>query len=387
MAPLKVTPPPLGKVLHLPTTVGGNPQGLSYHLQKLGVDSVTLTVHQNYFGYPADYVITQKNDSLLWMELKKLWALSYVFRYQVIFFNYGSTLFNPIPATHDGNKRWRKFFRRLYFAYNKAIQKIELALLRLLGRKLFIQYQGDDARQGDYCLSNFEITTATQVEKTYYTAEKDVFKRRQIASLTSICSKTYALNPDLLHVLPKTTEFLPYSHISLDEWLPHYTQLEDRPLRIGHAPSHRGVKGTELVLKAIEELKNEGYDFDFVLIEGLSNAVAKERYKTIDVLVDQLYAGWYGGLAVEAMALGKPVIAYIREGDLHLIPPKMRQDLPVVRAEPNSIRKVLEGILSMERPALLDLAKRSRRFVEVWHDPLAIANRIKTDMETALGQR
>lgn len=374
--------------MHLPTTVGGNPQSLSKHLQRLGLDSVSWTVHQNYFGYPADYVITQQNDSVVWMELKKLLALAYVFRYQVIFFNYGSTLFNPNPIVRDGNKRWLKIvFRNVYLIYNKIMHQIELGLLKLMKRKLFIQYQGDDARQGDYCLSHFEITTATQVEKTYYTAETDAFKRRQIASLTSLCSKTYALNPDLLHVLPITAEFLPYSHISLDEWLPQYTQLEDRPLRIGHAPSHRGVKGTELILAAIEELKCEGYHFEFVLIEGLSNAEAKERYKTIDVLVDQLYAGWYGGIAVEAMALGKPVIAYIRDSDLHFIPSEMKQELPIIHAEPYSIRCALQDILLMPRPKLLELAKVSREYVERWHDPMKIAQRIKADIENALDSK
>lgn len=374
------------RVLHLPTTVGGNPQGLSKHLNKLGVNSTSWTVHQNYFGYPADYVITQENDSALWMELKKLFALTYVFRYQVIFFNYGSSLFNPCPIVHDGSKRWRKIlFGKIYVIYNRTMHQIELGLLKLLRRKIFIQYQGDDARQGDYCLSHFEITTATQVEKTYYTAETDAFKRRQIASLTSLCSKTYALNPDLLNVLPITAEFLPYSHISFDEWLPQYTQLEDRPLRIGHAPSHRGVKGTGLILGAIEELKHEGYPFEFVLIEGLSNAEAKERYKTIDVLVDQLYAGWYGGLAVEAMALGKPVIAYIRDSDLHFIPSKMREHLPIIQAEPDSIKRVLREILLMPRPKLLELAKVSRAYVERWHDPMMIAQRVKVDIESALG--
>jgi hypothetical protein len=41
-----------------------------------------------------------------------------------------------------------------------------------------------------------------------------------------------------------------------------------------------------------------------------------------------LFAGWYGGLAVELMALGKPVLAYIREEDLSFVDPQMRYELP-----------------------------------------------------------
>ena len=50
------------KVLHLPTTVGGNPQGISRHLVELGVVSESFSVYQNYFGYPADKIIANKFD-------------------------------------------------------------------------------------------------------------------------------------------------------------------------------------------------------------------------------------------------------------------------------------------------------------------------------------
>ena len=58
----------------------------------------------------------------------------------------------------------------------------------------------------------------------------------------NVFSKIYALNPDLLHVLPGCAEFLPYSHIDLSEWTPVYPTRSNHPLRIGHAPSHRAVK-------------------------------------------------------------------------------------------------------------------------------------------------
>jgi hypothetical protein len=200
------------------------------------------------------------------------------------------------------------------------------------------------------------------------------------------CHKIYALNPDLLHVLPKRAEFLPYSHISLSEWTPVYSQLDDRPLRIGHAPSHRGVKGTDLIIAAVGRLQAVGYKFEFVLIEGLSNLEAKERYKSIDVVVDQLFAGWYGGLAVECMALGKPVLAYIREDDLVFIPEQMRDDLPILNVTPDTIEQGLMQILEMPREELYRLAKRCRGYVEKWHDPIAIAQRIKHDIVEAMGQ-
>ncbi len=63
------------------------------------------------------------------------------------------------------------------------------------------------------------------------------------------------------------------------------------------------------------------------MIENLTHEEALNEYSKIDVLVDQLLAGWYGGLAVEVMSLGKPVVAYIREEDLDFIPKKMKEDI------------------------------------------------------------
>ena len=102
--------------------------------------------------------------------------------------------------------------------------------------------------------------------------------------------------------------------------------------------------------------------------------------------MDQLFAGWYGGLAVEAMALGKPVVVYIRQDDLRLIPNAMRLELPLfrwTRHDPDGLRRVL----TMPRHELHALGRRSRAFVERWHEPLKIADEMKAAYEAALRRR
>jgi hypothetical protein len=376
------------KVLHLPSVTGGNPQGLSWHLNQIGLQSETWALYQNYFCYPADKVILSKTDNIIWSELKRLWALRYVFKSDVVFYNFGQTLFCQYPSKYNGKKGLHiRLAYPIYRLYAKFMQKLEIALVKLQKKILLVQYQGDDARQGDYSLLHFSFNIASQVEDGYYSVESDALKREQIKIITRVCFKTYALNPDLLHVLPEGSEFLPYSHISLNEWTPYFTQLESRPLRIGHAPSHRGVKGTALVLAALDLLKAEGFKFELILVEGLSNAQAKEQYKLVDVMVDQLFAGWYGCLAVEVMALGKPVIAYIRDDDLKFIPSEMKSELPIIRCTPTNIYAVLRQVFEMPRTRLLEVAKKSRSYVERWHDPLKIANRIKSDIQQAIAAK
>jgi glycosyltransferase involved in cell wall biosynthesis len=379
------------RVLHAPATVGGNSHTLSEALKLLGFGSKSSTLSQNYLQYPVDIVVWDKNDNFFTREIKRAKTLHSVLNhFDVIHFNFGTTL--AFPNTYACLSELRKgikfFFMKSFGAvYTNIFQLIELYLLRKKNKAVFVTYQGDDARQGDYCLKNFEISIATQVDHSYYNKKSDNFKRRQIKRLANYADQIYSLNPDLLHVLPPTAKFIPYSHIFLDDWIPQYTQLENRPLRILHAPSHRKVKGTDYLLEALGNLKKQGFNFDLLLVEGLSNSEARKMYEKADILVDQLFAGWYGGLAVELMALGKPVIVYIRDEDLKFIPSEMKEDLPFIRATPFDIKEVLKQVIKMPREELFTLAQRSRAFVEKWHDPLKIAMQIKVDYEVALAKR
>ena len=48
------------------------------------------------------------------------------------------------------------------------------------------------------------------------------------------------------------------------------------------------------------------------IVEGVPHDEARERYARADIVVDQLNAGWHGVFALEAMALGKPVVAHLK---------------------------------------------------------------------------
>ncbi len=373
------------KVLHAPSSVGGNPQVLSRALQVLGVDSCSLVVSQNYLAYQADRVLQRPGESLVMREFKRIWAiLFYLPRFDVIHYNAGTTLASAYAFSPRPGRRARDLMRRGYAAYLRVLQRFELAYVRRLGMKIFVTYQGDDARQGDYSLEHFPINIASQVDEGYYCAASDAFKRRSIKMLSSVASQLYSVNPDLMHVLPASTRFTPYSHVFLDDWKPLYSQCENRPLRIVHAPSNRKVKGSELIIRALNSLREQGFEFELLLVEGMSNDKARKVYESADVLVDQLFAGWYGGLAVELMALGKPVLVYIRDEDLGFIPEQMKADLPFLQITPTTVEEALRDLLLMPREQLLALGKRSRAFVERWHDPLNIARDIKRDYERAM---
>ena len=379
------------RVLHLPTTVGGGPSGLSHQLRKLGIDSQVWTLDQNYLEYPVDRVLTDARDPMAVQMLKAFRAGAYVFgKWDVVHFNYGSTLFSNggkllshRPLGSRGHSA-SKFVTATLGAVATILQRLELLILRTRRIPFFVLYQGSDARQGDYSLKHFDISIATQVPPGHDTPESDDWKRRQITLMTKHAAGIYAVNPDLLHVLPPTARFVAYGHVPVQEWEPRYPQPDSEKLVFAHAPSNRDVKGTDAILAALAELESDGYRFEVDMIEGLSNADALARYQSADVVIDQLYAGWYGGVAVEAMALGKPVVVYLRESDFHFLPSGMAKDFPFFRATPTTIKEALRGILEMPRAELVTRAQQSRAFVERWHDPEAIASAIADDYRRAL---
>ena len=134
----------------------------------------------------------------------------------------------------------------------------------------------------------------------------------------------------------------------------------------------------------MERLRSDGVEFEFELLRGpIPRNEALAVYRRADILVDQLLAGWYGGLAVELMALGTPVVAYLRQGDLPAVPAEMRSELPVLNASPDTLYDVLREWLGPRRSELRELGRRSRGFVERWHDPMRIAERVRDDYLSA----
>jgi len=209
-------------------------------------------------------------------------------------------------------------------------------------------------------------------------------KRDRIRYVEHYADLIYALNPDLLNVLPERAKFLPYASVDLQQWVPGVIRDVPAVPHVVHAPSHREVKGTAYLMDAVRRLQSEGVSFEFTLVEGISNTDAKKLYQSADLLVDQLFAGFYGALSVEFMALAKPVICYMREEDMHYLPEAMVQDLPIIQAEPSTIYDTLKQWLTTRKDELADRGKAGRKFVEQWHDPVKIAAQLKHDYETTL---
>lgn len=377
------------RVLHCPEVVGGHAPELARAERALGIEARCVAFHASAYAYAADETLAVPGDRFVALEKKRLKLLWRALReFDVIHFNFGSSIFSSPGDIVFRTDRGRGVRQLILRTYKSALWLRDVALLKRAGKPIFVTYQGDDARQGDYCRRHFPIHFIHEVADDYYAPGSDDEKRRAIARFAVYADGIYSLNPDLLHVLPEKAEFLPYANVDLQQWRSSArTVTSGGPIKIVHAPSHRLVKGTKFLIEAVDRLKAAGLPVELSLVENVTRQAARELYERADIAVDQLLAGWYGGFAVEAMALGKPVVSYLRREDLKFIPAEMREELPLIDATPHSVFDVLKEWLTVRRHELPQAGVRGRRFVERWHDPLTIARNTRAAYERALRQK
>jgi len=364
------------RVLHCPTLTGGHSFQLAQAERNLGLASYSAGLSQNYLQYKVDQVLSQ-SPSLLKQQIE-LWKLLITAsrNYSVVHYNAGSSIL-PHRFSSRHAQRWSPKWGayKLYCWFARIVESA------ILSRKLIaVTFQGDDARQGDFCLENYTLSIAHR-SRDYYTPEKNAAARSRIEYFSKHADLIYAQNPDLLRVLPKRARFLPYCCSIRDQKLTYHNP--SRVPIVVHAPSNRQAKGTHYVIDAVRRLNQQGFRTELQLVEGLSHSEALIRYARADLVVDQLLVGWYGNFATEAMALGKPVVCYIRPEDLKLIPDQMAADLPIINADPGTLYSVLKRALYLRNETFRQRGLLGLEYVKKWHDPTRIARGVIADYQMA----
>jgi glycosyltransferase involved in cell wall biosynthesis len=170
------------------------------------------------------------------------------------------------------------------------------------------------------------------------------------------------------------TRWVPEGHVippglDLRQFTPVPPSDNPRPLVV-HAPSNREKKGTQFVIEACAQLPVE-----LDIVEGVPHDVARERYARADIVVDQLNAGWHGVFALESMALGKPVVTYLKPDVVERSAQGYGIRIPIVPATKETLVDALRPLV--EQPALRrEIGAQSRAYVEQVHDIDRVADRL-----------
>jgi len=334
------------RVLLAPIEIAGQMATTARALRKVGMDAVSCnySYKKNTYGFTCDINLgpDQKRSNIDRKVSQLIFIFTTVFRFDVFHFNFGKTLLR---------------------------KNRDIAFLKHLGKKLVMEFWGSDVRPDDSLESGNDKDPAKKRRRKITAKLKRLSRYMDVALVADLELKDY--------VAPffKRIEFVP-QRIELDEFPPCYPDPAKKHPLIVHAPTHRAVKGTEYILEAVARLKSK-YPFDFQLIEGLKHTEAKKLYERADVVVDQLRLGTYGIFAVESMALGKPVITYIRDEVKASYP----QSLPILSASKDTVGDVLERLI-LTGTLRNSVGIASRKYVEEYHDAVKVAARLRSIYES-----
>jgi glycosyltransferase involved in cell wall biosynthesis len=226
-----------------------------------------------------------------------------------------------------------------YFGLTLLPKLIQFPLLRALGKKSVVHWLGSDIRGKPPAELAWARRAGAQIVGSY----------------------------DAARWVPEAEVIPPGIDLSGIEPAP--PSERQRPVVL-HAPSNRARKGTEEVIAACAQLP-----VDLEIVEGLDHREAFARYRAADIVVDQLTVGWYGVFAIEAMALGKPVVTFLHDEAVRRTEEAFGVEVPIVSATGETLADRL-------RPLVESAAERrrvgtaSRAYVERVHDADVIADRL-----------
>ncbi len=344
------------RVLHCPTETGGHAWGLSRAERALGVQSDVMVRHSSWLEFPCDVDLRLRDRSMpgRLFQLGRFF-LQAVRTYDVFHFNWGMSLLD--------HRAW-------------GVHYFDFPLLKRLGKRIVVTFQGCDARMKMPSRERFDTSACAECDVAWCTPAMDALRRKRIEKVCAYADHVFAVNPDLMHYLPGA-EFLPYASVNPGEWTaggaPAAQADRAGPFRILHMPTNRSIKGTKYVEQACAQLKAEGLPVELTLAERVPHRQVKDLIARADVVVDQLLIGWYGALTVEALAMGKPVLCYLREDDLKRFVP-FHERIPIVRTTKATLAQDLRELL--RSPARRqDAGAAGRQFVLDVHDPMKIAEK------------
>ena len=187
------------------------------------------------------------------------------------------------------------FWDRSFLPFN-----LDFIILKLARKKVVIFHCGDDVRyrpihnkmmkdedvQYEFPLLDDASPNLTFFKK-FFLQKFPSFLKIPIYTLMDI--ETFMDEPHYQFRVPQI------SH------LPCELKKENEIPIIIHAPSNRELKGTEIVLKAIELLRSEGYRFKFIMLENMVNEEVTKTLESVDIVIDQPGL-WGGRLAIEGMS-------------------------------------------------------------------------------------
>lgn len=252
-----------------------------------------------------------------------------------------------------------------------GINSTELRSLRESGKTLYTYAYGADVRiqnttrelgRLNYCMHCPQPLRYCVCDSEVAGRNISAVGRYATAMLAMGDMLAYVPGSRNLHYWPIDTDKIEYVGVKRDH---------GRSLRVAHAPNHPEFKGTDYLVSAIERLTREGHAIELVRVTGVSNQRVLELFQQADVIADQFICGFHGYTTLEAMAVGKPVLCYLRDDSMMIDP----QHCPIIQADPDAVYDALKACLDGSYD-LAEIGWSGRSYVEHYYSIPAVAARL-----------
>lgn len=140
-------------------------------------------------------------------------------------------------------------------------------------------------------------------------------------------------------------------------------------VKIIHLSNHRAFTGTDFIIKAIDELKSEGYKIDFYHPkERIPNDRFRQLLNDVDIVLVGLIFPGYGLAAIEAMATGNCAVVNLESAELLNVFRRYSwlNECPLLSADPETIKERLK-LLILNPELREELGRAGRQYVEKYH--------------------
>lgn len=300
-------------------------------------NKTTKKLRKSYALYNAAKNPIAKVISLItfgfYMMLLFVWAL---FHADIFIFIYGNSFFSRVPL----------------------IRYLDLKLMRLFKKMIIFTYVGSDSRP------------------LYSSIAVDHKSIEEIVALTSSQSKSIKIieryadyvidNPASAHFHCK--KFINCFEIGMpiDEFQTcdkGACKSKSDTVTILHAPSKPELKGTEVIRRTVERLKEKGYPINYVELTGVPNHVVRKNINECDFIIDELYSDCLlAGFSTEAAIAGKPAIIGGYAGDFLRSLYSNGNTPPSIYVNPEDVPITIEKVL-IGREIISEIGQKAETYV------------------------
>lgn len=336
------------KILHIaPQNFAGMPIDFVNMHKSFGIDSRLITIYKNTLNFEEDISINlpistsklakkwrdSKIDELKFYKPKNILESAYFKlrdfknRSKIISYIDNFKLFDYDIYHFDGGM---DLFRDLRFA--KELKK--------RGKKIICCYFGSDLRT------------------------RGIFKE-----LDEMSDLNLTVEYDHLE-LYKDLNYL-YFPFDIKKY-PYFFKLNSK-IKIIHSPTNRRFKGTDKILKVIEELKKEK-DFEFLLVENMEREKVLKLKRECNLAIDQIGGEMggtgYGKNSIENLSMGLPTITEFTDDYLKFIP-----ENPFITSNIKNLKNNLLKIIT-NHEILKSYSENGRKWVEKYHSFESVNNKL-----------